>query len=116
MERPPPLPAAPPELTLARLAELAELALADSRRRHRHAAVAFTTDGVVVVSREDVGRHNAVDKAGRSPPARRPAPARPRPGRPSRAASNREGWSAGFPHRGVSAPTAPPSPPPGGPA
>ena len=66
MERLPPLPAAPPELTLARLAELAEAALAGQPLFDAtgavHAAVAFTTDGEVVVSREDVGRHNAVDK------------------------------------------------------
>ena len=65
-ERLPPLPSSAGRFPVVRLAELAVLALAGQPLFDRtgavHAAVAFTVDGDAVASREDVGRHNAVDK------------------------------------------------------
>jgi FdhD protein len=60
-----PLPAAPP-LRLDVLAGVGEQVRGDQELFRLtgavHAAVAFTADGAPVLGREDIGRHNAVDK------------------------------------------------------
>jgi FdhD protein len=66
LERLAPLPVGLPRFSAAQLASLAESALPGqplfSTTGAVHGAVALTVDGEVIVAREDVGRHNAVDK------------------------------------------------------